>query len=142
MNPRLLLVIAACACGGATPATEPCLVTDGGVPSPVSFSRHVQPVFDLHCARCHTEVHDVDFTLAPGHSYAALVNDPASPACNGGMMRVKPGDPQNSMLWLKLSADPRRCLAAMPRGSAGLKQICPSDFARVEAWITEGAPDD
>ena len=106
------------------------------------FAAQIQPIFDFHCSSCHTAVHDVDYTLAPGKSYAALVNRPTSAACDANTLRVKPGDSAHSMLWLKITDDPARCLSSMPYFQpGGLIAICPADVAQIGAWITEGAPD-
>jgi hypothetical protein len=143
----LVLTLALAACGGGTgdsggpPPPPP--GNDGG--NMVSFAQDIQPIFN---SRCTTSCHDsttanggLDLS-APG-SYQHLVNAPVSAACSAAVPnappRVTPGDPMGSMLWRKTKPDPSRCLSQMPFGTAGLGVISPAQFAKIEAWIQQGA---
>jgi len=71
-------------------------------------------------------------------AYAALVDKTsASKACSGRVL-VKPGDPDKSLFYQKLTADVP-CGARMPLGGAALGDPA---LARVRSWITNGARDD
>lgn len=72
-------------------------------------------------------------SLAEGVAYGNLVNAPSS---IGGILRVKPGDPENSLLYLKLIADPR-FPERMPSVGAPLSD---EQIEAVRQWIADGAP--
>jgi hypothetical protein len=73
-------------------------------------------------------------------AYAALVGVPASgPACrDSGLVRVVPGEPDLSLLLMKLSAEPP-CGVSMPSADALLS---PAQQLRIREWIERGAPRD
>lgn len=112
--------------------------------SAVSFAKDIQPIFNSRCTNCHNAVSArgaLDLT-SPG-SYSQLINVATSPNCSAavsGVVRVKPNDTMGSMLWRKTKPDPSRCLSPMPNGTAGLGVIAPDEFAKVEKWIQQGAP--
>jgi hypothetical protein len=78
--------------------------------------------------------------LTEEHAYAMLVN---APAAMGGV-RVKPGSPDESALWRKLTddlADDGSEGEPMPAGEAIQWQPLPAEqLDLVEAWIEAGAP--
>jgi hypothetical protein len=102
----------------------------------------------------------LDFTAMPDLT-ALLVNVPACEA--QGMVRVKPGDPVNSWLWIKLvgpddasgnithAATPQNCSGATP-GTTGVlmpwgaktsdpkTMLAPAQLFTICSWITDGAP--
>jgi len=150
----LVLTLALAACGGGTNDTgaPPPPGDDGGTAPPpgndaggmVSFAQDIQPIFN---SRCTTSCHDSTTAngglnlSAPG-SYGQLVNVATSAACSSSVPnvpRVKPSDPMGSMLWRKTKPDPSRCFSPMPFGTAGLGVISPDQFAKIEAWIQQGA---
>ncbi len=58
-----------------------------------------------------------------------------------GLLRVAPGDPEQSLLAIKLSTrvgDDPRYGAGMPFPTPG--SVCPAAFATIRAWIAGGAP--
>lgn len=130
------------------PADQGVPTTDGGVcdVSSVSFGRDIQPLFNARCtdAGCHgaSDTRGNLLLVAPG-ARAMLVNQPTSTTCSAerpGVVRVKPGDPRNSMIWRKTSNDPTKCGDPMPTPRA-LISVAPCDFAKLEAWIQQGALD-
>jgi hypothetical protein len=111
----------------------------------VSFANDIQPIFDNRCnAVCHNPVAFLGMLdLTADNAYNNLVNVPTSPGCMQQVpdsVRVVPFDTQSSMLWLKTMPDPGRCGRPMPFGTDGLGVIAPDEFALIDAWITEGAP--
>ncbi len=142
---------------GAQTQTGICVAADQGVPTTdggscnvasISFSRDVQPIFTARCTAggCHSAISPAgDLNLTAPGAVARLVNQPTSSPCNGAfpnVPRVKPGDTRNSMIWRKCSDDPTKCFDAMPPPLARpLITSSPCEFARLEAWIQQGALD-
>ncbi len=106
----------------------------------MSFASDIQPIFSAQCTGCHSgAAASAGMSLATGVAYASLVN--VNVGCDlTGLKRVLPGSTANSMLWRKLANDPTRCGSAMPLGTAGLKTLDPVAFAKIGAWIAQGAP--
>ena len=119
--------------------------TNGGVQStpvtvnvaaPVlSFATAVQPIFNSFCVRCHG--FDGNLTLS-GNAYDRIVN--VASAENPGLLRVKPGDPNNSYLYLKISGcSSRGCsgdgMPPPPNSPVGSVLV-----QTVRDWIVGGAP--
>lgn len=113
---------------------------DAGDAASASFAGQVQTVFSIHCLGCHGDGAAGGLNLAPGRAWANLVDAPST--CAPAAARVKPGDPGASQLVLKLAADPRRCGAAMPLDTIGLKAYLPEEYGKVEAWVAQGAKND
>ena len=110
----------------------------------VSFSADIQPIFVNRCTRCHNPVMmSGRLDLTEGNSYGNLVNQPTSPPCMSEVpspIRVVPSDPELSMLWRKTKPTSDRCGNPMPRGTQGLGVEHPDEFALLEMWIVQGAP--
>jgi hypothetical protein len=102
-------------------------------------------VFDVSCSSdsCHSNVGRAgDMVLQEGFAWESLVNHrPSNPvAAQDGLMRVLPGQPDQSFLIAKLTSN----LAAgeglpMPYGAAPLSD---QTMEIVKAWIEAGAPED
>ena len=130
------------------PADQGVPTTDGGVcdVSNVMFNRDIQAIFNALCtdAGCHgPSGTQANLRLSAPDTRSRLVDQPTSPQCNAerpNVLRVKAGDPRNSMIWRKTSNDPSRCLDPMPLPRA-LISVAPCDFAKLEAWIQQGALD-
>lgn len=122
-----------------------CSNEDGAENQCVSFSRDIQPIFENRCVRCHNaDTTRGQLNLSACASYANLVNQPTSPACQATVpdsIRVVPCDPAGSMLWRKTKPDPSRCGNPMPLGTPGLGEIAPDEFLLIETWIAQGAQD-
>jgi hypothetical protein len=142
-----------CVAGGGQFGT--CVAADQGVPTTdggscdvtsVIFSRDVQPIFTARCTQggCHSATNPAgEMSLTAPGTVGRLVNQPTSAGCSmavPNIPRVKPGDPHNSMIWRKTANDPTKCLDAMPLPFS-LSMIAPCEFARLEAWIQQGALD-
>jgi hypothetical protein len=77
-----------------------------------------------------------DLALSAGYEFSNIVNVPSTEMAP--MLRVKPGDPENSYLYLKLRCEGGIMDACMPLGAAPKPT-----FARVfHDWIEAGAPTD
>ena len=55
-----------------------------------------------------------------------------------GTVRVKPGEPDQSYLWLKLEHSASKG-DGMPRGLFFSKKLSQNDMEAIKAWITAGA---
>lgn len=109
----------------------------------IHFAVDIQPIFTVTCALagCHTGAAPTGgMNLSAGNSYNALVNVNTSAGCNsGGSKRVLAFDIHSSMLWQKLTPDGGYCNSSMPRNLVILRTQQPASFAKIEAWIGQGA---
>lgn len=82
------------------------------------------------------------FTVAtPELAYQTLVNAPAtSDACRStGLMRVAPGQPDQSLLYLKITNPP--CGKQMPLSFGTSTPLDPRKIEQIREWILRGAPE-
>jgi hypothetical protein len=138
----VLQIAVAIGCGGSSSDTGS--NSTGGTQAGSSYAKSVQPIFNARCTPgCHSgSSPQAGLDLSAGVSYANLVNNTASSACSSqvpGVVLVKPGDPQGSMLWRKIANAGDKCFSAMPFGTSGLINVARPDFDTIEKWIQEGA---
>jgi hypothetical protein len=90
---------------------------------------------------------DLDLSTIPG-AYAALVGARAGqklpvdgrPTCHESpLLRVEPGAPDRSLLYLKVSGAPP-CGSAMPPSDSGWEPIAAEQLEQIRRWILAGAP--
>jgi hypothetical protein len=154
---RVLAVIVLCGCGGQRMATT---VDDGGGGYAVCASS-VQPSFgsingavlQVSCGigtgACHSTAGSINSggLDLQGDPYTALLgpDGKGAPANNlvgtvKNLIRVKPGDPTNSYLVIKLhtmtGTDPQYG-SGMPFGTPG--SVCPPTLDAINQWIASGA---
>jgi CHRD domain-containing protein/Big-like domain-containing protein len=89
------------------------------------------------CGGCHTgggSSLPASMDLTPAHLYASIVN--VASVEQPGLLRVKPGDPDNSYVVLKLEGAAGISGARMPFGGPYLDQ---ATIDQVRAWISAGA---
>ncbi|KAF0217559.1 MAG: hypothetical protein FD174_3238 [Geobacteraceae bacterium] len=131
--------------GGGTTISAP--VTPGAPQQPVvfpsagvSFSAHIQQIFDTYCIACHAGGRIASFMpLTVGVSYANLVNVPAVHLQVTGT-RVIPGDSANSVLYKRVSGSGLSDQnLRMPLGGPFLDTLNPSAISAIQGWIGEGA---
>jgi hypothetical protein len=102
-----------------------------------SYVEGVQPIFDRECVKCHgTKERKGKLDLGAPDSYKALVNVPSREA--PATLRVKPGDPEQSYLWLKLEHRTEEG-SGMPKGFFSAKRLSQKDLDTVRDWIAAGA---
>lgn len=89
-------------------------------------------IFTPLCSGCHPPNQSLD--LRAGHTYASTVNVPSNQMPS--LMRIKPGDPENSYLYRKLTGQ-GIIGSRMPQGGPFLSQ---SQLDAVRGWILAGAP--
>jgi hypothetical protein len=111
----------------------------------LSFATDVyERVIRVRCISCHSDAPSYGgLAFFPGgasYAYGNLVNVSAGQAesfrCRGsGLMRVKPGEPEQSLLYLKLTMPP--CGNKMP--PPAFTQPTEEQVSLVRQWIAEGA---
>jgi uncharacterized membrane protein len=116
----------------------------GGSASAMSFSEVYDRVIRVRCGACHNDAPSFGgLAFFPGGAataYANLVGVPAGQEqtyrCkDSGLLRVKPGDPEHSLIYLKLTAPP--CGSKMPPAAFGT--VSDEQVELVRAWIAAGA---
>ena len=134
-SPAAALALALASCG-ATPPPAP------------KLSAIQAAVFTPSCtfSSCHSSAGNAGgLVLEAGASWANLVNVAAqqTEAAQGGLLRVKPGDSQDSFLAIKLRessmSDEALYGAGMPADHPG--GTCASAQAAIAQWIDSGAED-
>jgi hypothetical protein len=93
------------------------------------------------CTACHTNVGRTPtsgLNLTPGNAYAALVN--VASAEKPALMRVLPGDPDNSYVIHKLEGTPAIVGRQMPRN--GPPYLTSGEILVIRRWIALGAKND
>lgn len=104
---------------------------------PASFAKDVAPILARECQKCHdTESHKGRLDLSDGKAYKNLVGVPSSE--KGSMARVKPGDPDQSYLILKLE-NRASGGSGMPKGLFSARRLDAKDLDLIRAWIAQGA---
>ena len=151
---RALFALLAVACMGdygssgtnSPPASGICPTT-----MQAHFSSIRQELFAKSCGTGGTSCHSASGSVDSGgldlatDPYHALVGKNAANLSGSvtGLVRVKPGDPDNSFLVIKLrtmsSADPRYG-SGMPFTSPG--SVCGGAVDAITQWIAQGAHDD
>lgn len=106
-------------------------------PPELSFAKNVQPILKKECLDCHSaDKHKGKLDLSEASAYKNLVNAPSdeTPA----MMRVKPGDPEQSFLWLKVDHRAKQG-DGMPKGVFYSKKLPQDQLDVIKNWIAQGA---
>jgi len=133
---------------------DPNLVQDNTGPLPVEhgyFHETVRPILEKTCAGCHSESSPEARMSLGGHISSAdvikgLVN--VQTFDGGQFLRVVPGHPEQSWLYLKASATAgdAGCMGStcntqsMPPGATPDKRLSANELSLLAQWITDGAP--
>ncbi|MDD9945153.1 MAG: hypothetical protein OXU20_29190 [Myxococcales bacterium] len=113
-----------------------------------SFATIYDEIITQRCSSCHASVEagQGGLVMLPDAdtAYANLVMVPAgtmggadSPCASSGLNRVTPGDPDASLLYLKVTKDPGVCGGEMPPPILG--DLTPENIEAIRTWILEGA---
>jgi hypothetical protein len=105
----------------------------------LSFRRSIQPIFTTNCAvvGCHVPGDPASgLSLAQGFAHAELLNVPA--AQYPSFVRVLPGDPDASYLYLKIAKNPPPYGWQMPAPATG-GVLTETEKTTVKRWILQGA---
>lgn len=139
--------------GGTADATAPPPpVVDAAPPPPPppaapTFTMVYDTIISQRCTPCHTQPGNIGITqgnldmTSKAAAFTNLVNKPAAGvSCGGKGTRVVPGQPAQSIMYLKVSLDdPAPCGSKMP---LGLPPISRAQDDMIKAWITAGARND
>lgn len=141
---RLLLVLSLSACAASCAGNGEGLDQNGqpisagggkGGPITADFQSIQDNVFTPICSKCHIGASAPEgLQLDSTHSYNLLVGVPSNEQPN--LLRVKPGDPDNSYMVHKIEGLPRIAGGQMPLGEAPLTQ---ATIDAIRQWITNGA---
>ena len=96
-------------------------------------------IFDTNCALsgCHAGgTPQLGLDLSAGSSFSNIVN--VASVEQSSLMRIAPGDPENSYLLQKIRGDMGISGARMPLGRSALSD---EDIELVRQWIADGAMD-
>jgi hypothetical protein len=151
MRPRSLLlagVLAACGDARQVTSTSNNTICPSGIQP--TLSSIDQQLFKPNCTACHAgaAAQSSGGLDLSGDPYDVLVNVTAqniqaeSASRPAGLLRVKPGDPNNSLLYQKLIIGPTspQFGEGMPLGLPGT--VCQQTVDVVRSWIAAGAPHD
>ena len=131
--------VAACSAGsgeGLSVSGRP-LDEGGDIPLAATLESIQVNVFDASCTVCHSgAAAPLGLRLDAGNSFTNLVGVPSAQV--GSLLRVDPGDPDNSYLVRKLEGTASEG-QLMPLGGPPIPQAT-IDFVR--QWISDGAPPD
>jgi mono/diheme cytochrome c family protein len=132
MKKRYIAAVSVVIAAGAWYAGAPPGPAHAAGPPPVSFKEDVLPIFQVHCASCHTQ--GGEGTNASGldlTSYQGVIK-----GTKYGPMIVA-GDPENSnLMWLlDWRASPQ---LRMPHGK---QQLPVGERDTIRTWIRQGAKD-
>jgi hypothetical protein len=136
----LLLAAAAAGCAGNGDGLnqngQSLSAGDTGGPVSADFQSIQDNVFTPICAQCHIGASAPEgLQLDAGHSYNLLVGVPSSEQPN--LLRVKPGDPDDSYMVHKIEGAPGIDGGQMPLGETPLPQ---ATIDAIRQWISNGAP--
>lgn len=101
---------------------------------------------DVYCHGSSARWADLDLSLIDG-AYHLLVDRPAGklipvdgrPTCaESSLLRVKPGAPEESLLYLKVSGR-APCGTIMPPPGSGARPLAPEKIEQIRRWIELGA---
>ncbi len=121
----------------AAPAVITVTATPTPTPTPppgVSLSTLQAQIFTPMCSGCHPPSGG-GLDLRSGQTFGSTVNVASSQ--QPSLMRVKPGDPDNSYLVRKLAGGSGITGSRMPQGGPFLSA---QDLQLVRSWISQGAP--
>jgi hypothetical protein len=129
----------------------------GGTPdagAALSFATDILPIINTNCHDCHQTAKDGNLDLTAANAYKSLVGTGTGGAVltNTGCtlldtkkLRVSPGDPTHSLLYLKIStADATlktaTCGDSMPKNKTmPLNSTDAADVTKIMNWIMQGA---
>ena len=128
----LLLLLAAC-------GTQDQKTSTADIKLEPTYASIQSNLFDKICINCHNESRQGDLDLREGQAYANLVSVPPNNAAAAadGLLRVKPGDAEKSLLYLKLVGPDASYGRRMPvRGG----YLSSANLEAIRSWIEAGAP--
>lgn len=132
-----LTILGLAACAGDGTGLGP----DGNtLPTATTLSGDVQPIFTANCALsgCHAgAAPQLGQNLSAGNAYTSIVNVASVEVPS--LLRVEPGDPDNSYLVHKIEGTAASVGGVDTRMPLGNPPLSASEIATIRAWIEEGA---
>lgn len=104
----------------------------------VTWATRVSKILEANCGGCHGGAQPEEgFDVVSEGAYDRLLQPSTQ---NPDMPLVTPGDPANSYLWLKLTADDSIIGAPMPVDPLnGSRTLTEAELGDIETWIVNGA---
>jgi hypothetical protein len=102
-----------------------------------SFTRDVEPILHTRCATggCHTtRTAQGGLVLERGESYDQIVGKPSAQ----GMLRITPGDPEQSWLVRRIEPDDSR-RPGWPRMPLAATPLTANQITTIRNWVADGA---
>jgi hypothetical protein len=135
--------------GGVLPGTDAGQST-ACESAPTTFAAIERSIFAAHgCTAdaCHGRADgEGGLDLRPGFAFDSLVNHPSTAALATPMMRVLPGEQEESFLYLKLAAltygDPLPTGGGTPMPNGPVAAVPPEKLEALRLWIRSGASED
>jgi len=113
-------------------ALAPCLQAE-----PVSFSSDIVPLLKSRCVMCHMPGAELgELALHPRGGHSNLVSVPSSQST---LMRVEPGQPEASYLYLKLVGNHSEVGGSGERMPFGESPLGDTELELIRRWIESGA---
>jgi len=107
------------------------------LPQQILFSKDVQPILTKECSNCHgAKKPKGKLDLSEASALKSLISVPSDEV--SAMMRVMPGDPEQSYLWLKLDHRAKEG-SGMPKRFLSSKKLPQDQLDLIKAWIAGGA---
>jgi hypothetical protein len=104
-----------------------------------SFSRDIAPIFMSRCVACHLTGEEAgEIAIYQKVAWRNLVN---VPSIESDLMRIKPGDPAQSYLMLKLDGEHLDAGGSGSRMPSNGEQLSQEVREQIRSWIREGALD-
>jgi hypothetical protein len=120
----------------------------GMVPTgPLSYAKHIAPIIAAKCTPCHTTqaMAGFNFTYDNLVTNSAVTNTITKPCdfLNPQPKRIAAGDPDHSLLWIKVSSDnvalaSHMCGEHMPQLKSGIV-LSTVELDTIHNWIRDGA---
>ena len=137
MNVRWKIAVVACVAVVALAGCSQRSAAPAKAEDVPGYADRVEKVFVKRCEGCHSaEKAKGKLVLDKGKGYANLVGPMSTKAPE--IPRVKPGDPEGSFLWRKLTGSAREG-KAMPLTPYGWKKLPDDELELVRRWIAGGA---
>lgn len=118
----LLLLFFSAGCDDTTTNIDNEVIPD----SNVSYSQHIQPIFNAKCINCHGAG-----TIESGLDLTTWAGTTADPSI------VFPGEPENSKLVWSIEGNP--AVSPMPPIGTSYRPLTDNQIRGVKTWIAEGA---
>ena len=134
----IFCLLAAGGCGSGQTISAGASSSGPGTTGSLSLQKDLQPILTQQCAisGCHAGAAPQEgMDLSDGSAYSNLVN--AESAEVPGEKRVKPNDPDHSLLFEKVSQDPPSVGSRMPLGG---RPLTATQIQMFRDWILQGAP--